>query len=111
MLGFFDSSAAMDPMTVPVKWRQDKAPHLEGSFRANVLHGESQSESAGPSRSGFPADPWTLIVNSNPAECVGMTTGDTLELENGTVLSVQQISRDQHLGWVIRATAKARGPR
>ena len=107
----FESGAAFDPMAEMVKWRQDKAPHLEGSFMANVLHGESQSESAGPSRGPFAADPWTVFVDSNPAECVGMAVGDTLELQDGTVLTVQQISRDPVFGWVIRATSNARAPR
>ena len=107
----FENAAAFDPMTEPVKWRQDKAPHLEGSFEAAVLHGESQADSAGPSRGTFAADPWTIICDTNPAACVGMAVGDTLELKDGTVLSVQQISRDWALGWVIRATSTARAPR
>ena len=111
MGGLFENDAAFDAFGESVKWRQDKAPHLEGSFSASVLHGESQSDSAGPSRGSFAADPWTLFVNSNPAECVGMAIGDTLELKDGTILSVQQISRDPALGWVIRATSKSRAPR
>lgn len=107
----FENVAAFDPMAELVKWRQDKSPHLEGSFKANVLHGESQGDSAGPSRGTFAADPWTVICETNPAECVGMAVGDTLELKDGTVLSVQQISRDPALGWIIRATSKARAPR
>ena len=103
--------AAFEPMEETVKWRQDKAPHFEGSFSATVLHGESQSESAGPTRGAIAADPWTVIVDSNPAECVGMTHGDTLELQDGTILDVQQISRDPAFGWVIRATSNARAPR
>jgi len=107
----FENAAAFDPMAELVKWRQDKAPHLEGSFMATVLHGESQSESAGPTRGGFAADPWTVVVETNPAECVGMAVGDTLELQSGIVLDVQQISRDPAFGWVIRATSTARAPR
>ena len=111
MRGIYDSNAAFEPMDELVKWRQDKAPHLEGSFKANVLHGESQSDSAGPSRGTFAADPWTVIVETNPAECVGMTNGDTLELQDGTILTVQQITRDRFFGWVIRCTSNARAPR
>lgn len=107
----FENGAAFEPMAELVKWRQDKAPHLEGSFKATVLHGESQSDSAGPTRGGFAADPWTLIVETNPAECVGMVVGDTIELQSGTILDVQQISRDPAFGWVIRATSMARAPR
>ena len=94
-----------------VKWRQDKAPHIEGSFKATILHGASQSESAGPTRGAFAADPWIVICDSNPAECVGMVVGDTLEMSDGTILSVQQFSRDPALGWVIRCTTNARAPR
>lgn len=111
MPSMFENVAAFEPMDELVKWRQDKAPHLEGSFRAVVVHGESQSESAGPTRGGMAADPWTVIVETNPAECVGMANGDTIELQDGTVLTVQQISRDRFFGWVIRCTANARAPR
>lgn len=109
MLQFPESAFA--PMMEQVLWRQDAAPHLSGSFKATVLHGESQSESAGPSRSPFAADPYTVMCESNPAECVGMAVGDTLELENGVVLNVQQISRDPVFGWVIRCTCDERSPR
>ena len=105
------STAAFDPLAETVKWRQDKAPHLEGAFRAAVLHGESQSESAGPSRGGMAADPWTVIADGEVAVCVGIRVGDTLELMSGLVLMVQQISRDHQMGWVIRCTANARAPK
>lgn len=111
MRGMFDMSFAVEPMAVPVKWRQDKAPHLEGSFKATVLHGETQSESAGPSRAGVAADPWTVMVRREVAVCAQIAVGDTLELLDGTTLDVQQISADPHLGWVIRATANMRAPR
>jgi len=111
MRGMFDMGFAMGPMAVPVKWRQDKAPHAEGSFNANVLHGETQSESAGPTRGGVAADPWTVFVRRDVALCARIAVGDTLELTDGTVLDVQQISTDLHLGWVIRATANMRAPR
>jgi hypothetical protein len=111
MKDIFDNGAAFEPMSELVKWRQDKAPHLEGSFRAVVLHGETQSESAGPTRGGMAADPWSVICDTNPAECVGLTFGDTLELQDGTILTVQQISRDNYFQWVIRCTANARAPR
>lgn len=111
MRGMFDMGFAMGPMAVLVKWRQDKAPHLEGSFKANVLHGETQSESAGPTRGGVAADPWTVFVRRDVALCAQIAVGDTIELSDGTVLYVQQISTDPHIGWVIRATANTRAPR
>lgn len=111
MPSMFENDAAFEPMDELVKWRQDKSPHLEGSFKATVLHGETQSDSAGPSRGTFAADPWSIVCGSNPAECVGLAVGDTLELKSGIVLNVQQISPDPVFGWVIRATSKARAPR
>ena len=39
-----------------------------------------------------------------------MVLGDTLELMSGVILTVQQISRDVHFGWVIRCTSNARAP-
>lgn len=107
----FENDAAFDGFAELVKWRQDKAPHAEGSFDAVVLHGESQSESAGPSRGGMAADPWTVIVGDDVSICVGIAHGDTIELQSGVVLMVQQISRDHQMGWVIRCTANARAPR
>lgn len=111
MAMFETSMKPFSVMAEMVKWRQDKAPHLEGSFRAVVLHGESQSESAGPSRGGLPADPWTVMVESDVAICVSIAVGDTIELLGGDRLSVQQITRDSALGWVIRCTANARATR
>ena len=111
MPDMFECDAAFEPMEQIVVWRQDRAPHLEGSFTATVLHGESDSDSAGHVRGPMSADPWNVITASNPAECVGLAAGDTLTLEDGTVLSVQQISTDPGFGWVIRCTSKARAPR
>lgn len=111
MRSIFQNDAAFAPMAELVKWRQDKAPHLEGAFSATVLHGETQSESAGATRAGVAADPWTVIARDVTARCAGMTVGDTLELLDGTVLTVQQVSKDAALGWVIRATANVRAPR
>ena len=134
MGGMFECPAAFAPFGGIVRWTQDKAPHLTASFRATVLHGESQSETAGPSRGGFAADSFTVLVESRDAfACAsGDSTalapsckrarqprvsapapalGDTLVLGDGTVLSVQQVSRAPALGLVIRCTANARAPK
>ena len=111
MRSIFQNDAAFAPMDECIKWRQDKSPHLEGAFYGTVLHGESQSESAGPSRSGIAADSWTVIIREHTATCAGMKTGDTLELLDGTVLSIQQVTKDAAFGWVVKATANARAPR
>lgn len=107
----FENDAAFDPLAELVVWRQDKSPHLEGTFKATVVHGESQADNAGHVRGGTSADPWSVICSSNPAECVGIETGDTLKLLDGTVLTVQQITKDAALGWVIKCTSDMRGPR
>ena len=107
----FGNDVAFGGFAETLKWRQDKAPHAVGSLRAVVLHGESQSESAGPSRDGIAADPWTVIARETESLAVGIRAGDTLELAGGTVLMVQQISRDREMGWVIRCTANARAPK
>lgn len=137
MGGMFECPAAFAPFGEVVRWTQDKAPHLTASFRATVLHGESQSETAGPSRGGFAADSFTVLVESRDAfaravpraacpvpggsssscavpgaQAPGFPSpGDTMTLRDGTVLSVQQVSRDAALGLVIRCTANARAPK
>ena len=108
---FFQRGQAFGRLSELVRWRQDKAPHVEGSFRAFLLHGETQSESAGASRQGIAADPWTVMVDDLPASCAAIAVGDSLTLLDGSILSVQQLSKDPALGWIIRCTANARGPR
>ena len=95
-----------------LSWRQDKTPHKRGSFRAVVLHGESQSESAGPSRGTVAADPWTVHVPQNVALAAEIATGDTIARLGiaAETLTVQQISQDE-TGWVLRCTAKMRSPK
>lgn len=95
-----------------LSWRQDKAPHKRGSFRAVVLHGESQSESAGPSRGTVAADLWTVHVPQNVALAAEIATGDTIARLGiaAEELTVQQVSPDE-TGWVLRCTAKMRSPK
>lgn len=107
----FDTAATLGTLGERVKWRQDKSPHAEGSFDAVVLHSESQSETAGATRGGFAADPWTLVVDPAEAACAAIAPGDLIELESGLSLTVQQVTEDFCFGWTIRATAKARAPR
>ena len=95
-----------------LSWRQDKAPHTRGSFRAVVLHGESQSESAGPSRGTVAADPWTVHVPQNVALAAEIATVDTIARLGiaAEELTVQQISQDE-TGWVLHCTARMRSPK
>lgn len=115
MVNPFDGTAfdkAFAPMGEMLAWRQDKAPHKRGSFRAVVLHGESQSESAGASRGAVAADPWTVHVPQGVALAAEIATGDTLSRLGlaAEELTVQQITRDE-TGWVLRCTAKMRSPK
>lgn len=96
----------------PLTWRQDKAPHLTATIDATVLVGQSQSESAGPSRGTFAADPITVMTNTLPVAALGIKPGDTLTRKRSAiVLTVQQISKDPDLGCVIVCTANASAPK
>lgn len=115
MFSPFSSTAfdrAFAPMGEMLSWRQDKAPHKRGSFLAVVLHGESQSDAAGPSRGALPADPWSVHIPHTVALAAEISTGDTLlRLGLGAeVLTVQQITPDE-AGWILRCTANMRSPR
>lgn len=88
-----------------------QAPHLRGTFSAAVVHGEGESENAGHTRGGVPADAYSVICDAKCAAVSGITVGDTLRLESGVVLDVQQITKDPLFGWVIKCTANARAPK
>lgn len=103
---------AFSPLNEPLVWRQDKAPHLTAAISATVLVGQSQSESAGPSRGTFAADPITVMTDTLPIAALGIKPGDTLTRKrSGIVLTVQQISKDPDLGCVIVCTANASAPK
>ena len=108
----FDSrlfAAAFTPLAELVKWRQDKAPHLEGSFNAVVLHGSADSQNAGNPLGTIVADPWTVHVALETALVAEIRVGDRLERSGagGEVLTVQQVSRDDS-GWVLVCSANER---
>lgn len=100
---------AVQAFEEPLVWRQDKTPHASGTLKATVLHGQSQSENAGPSRGTFAADPWTVLVSLKAAIVSQIAEGDTLTRLGigGERLSVQQISRDE-TGYVIICTSNER---
>lgn len=93
----------------PLVWRQDKAPHRTGTLNGIVLHGQSQSDHAGPSRGTFAADPWTVLVSLDVAIISQVSEGDVLTRIGitGEKLTVQQITKDE-TGYVIICTSKAR---
>lgn len=106
---FAFDNMAFASLEEPMEWREDKTPHRTGSFKAIVIHGESESTAAGNVRGSIAADPWSVIVDSRVAICADIREGDTLTrvLVGGETLSVQQITRDD-TGWVIKCTSKAR---
>ena len=109
----FINEKALAPMLRPVKWTEDAAPHRRGTFAAQVLEGESQSESAGPTRGAIAANPWTVRVPaSHPANALAayVKIGDELALEVGVVLTVQQITRALDGYLVMRCTSEERAP-
>lgn len=111
----FDSSmfdAALGPMTEPVEWRQDKAPHRRGAFGAVLLHGDGISQSAGHTLGPVTADAWICRVSAYTSMAADIAVGDTIKAlgPNAETLTVQQIIRDGS-GFVFRCTAKQRAPR
>lgn len=95
----------------PLVWRQDKAPHMTGTFSGVVLHGAPDSQSAGNTLSPQLADPWTVTVERHVALIAGIKVGDTLKRVgiDAETLTVQQIARDA-MGWLLTCTANERPP-
>lgn len=111
MNSFFDSPAAFGPLSEPVVWRQDAAPHRSGTFNAVVLRGGADSESAGHSLSPIVADVWTVNAPVDCAIAAGVVVGDTLErLECGELLTVQSVVKADG-SWWLTCTAAERSPR
>ena len=109
----FTNEKALAPMLRPVQWTEDAAPHRRGTFAAQVLEGESQSESAGPTRGTFAANPWTVRVPAlHPQNALAayVKIGDELTVSAGVVLTVQQITRALDGYLVMRCTSEERAP-
>ncbi len=109
----FVNEKALAPMLCDVLWTEDAEPHRHGTFKAQVLEGESQSESAGPTRDGLAANPWTVRVpianDMNPLALL-VKMGDELTVAPGVTLTAQQTTRALHGYLVIRCTADVRAP-
>ena len=107
-----DFNRAFAPLAEIVEWRQDGAKGLRGTFEAVVIHGESQSASAGASLDAVTADPWTIVVSDAVAVAAEIALGDSIHLpeSGGERLTVQQVTRDAS-GWTVRCTANMRASR
>lgn len=103
--------SAFDIFKEPLAWKSVRGER--GSFAASVFHGQSMSESAGPSRGTFAADPWTVMVDAGDAVVARIKAGDQLVRLDcfDQVLNVQQVTRDRDLGWILICTANERSPR
>lgn len=109
----FINEKALAPMLRDVLWTEDGEPHRKGTFKAQVLEGESQSGSAGPTLDGIVANPWTVRVpEACPENALAafVKMGDELTIEPGVVLSVQQVSRAMDGYLIIRCASEARAP-
>ena len=105
----FDNPHAFAPMTEPLKWEQDKAPHRTGTFSAVVLHGAPDSQNAGHPLGPIVADPWAVHVPLSVALVADIRVGDRLcRVGIGAeVLTVQQIGRDDS-GWLLVCSVRER---
>ena len=109
----FVNEKALAPMLREVLWVEDAEPHRRGVFKAQVLEGESQSASAGPSLDSIVANPWTVRVpEANPDNALSayVKMGDELTIGPGVTLAVQQVTKAMDGYLVIRCTAEARAP-
>ena len=109
----FVNEKALAPMLRDVLWIEDAEPHRRGTFKAQVLEGESQSTAAGPTLDGITANPWTVRVpmaNEVNALAAFVKMGDELTIGPGVTLAVQQVTKAMDGYLVIRCTAEARAP-
>ena len=109
----FINEKALSPMLRDVMWREDAEPHRCGTFKAQVLEGESQSSNAGPTLDAITANPWTVRVPMATAEnalAAYVRMGDELTLGPGITLTVQQVTKAMDGYLIIRCTADVRAP-
>lgn len=107
----FNNPAAFEPFSEPVVWRQDAAPHRQGTFAAVVLRGGVNQANAGASAAPLTADVWRVHAPATVALCADIRIGDTLTRVNRKqeVLTVQEIVDDES-GWWLNCTAEERSP-
>lgn len=109
----FINEKAWAPMLRDVLWTEDGEPHRSGTFKAQVLEGESQTTSAGPTLDGVVANPWTVRVpmatDQNVLAAL-VKMGDELTIAPGVILTVQQVTRAMDGYLIIRCTQDMRAP-
>ena len=109
----FINEKALAPMLRDVMWREDREPHRQGTFKAQVLEGESQSANAGPTLDPLTANPWMVRVPKATAEnslAALVRMGDELTVAPRTTLTVQQVTWAVDGYLVIRCTSDQRAP-
>ena len=107
----FVNERALAPMLRDVLWTEDGGDNRRGTFKAQVLEGESQSASAGPTLDPIAANPWTVRVpESNPDNVLAalVKMGDELTIAPGVTLTVQQVTKAMDGYLVMRCTENVR---
>ena len=116
-----------------IVWKQDKPPHLSGTFRGEVLRGTVDATSAGVPLGPVTADIWRVHIPTAYAIAMRIVMGDTIELpdrprpvfspsganlanrpdsrtsSSAVTLSVQSVIADDSGVW-LNCTAAERAP-
>lgn len=108
---FEDFDKAFQPLTETLSWRMDAPPHKEATFRAVVLQGAMESQTAGVQTGQILADAWSVRLPSDSVLIHSVHLGDTLKRANGkTSLTVQQVYEDSTGDFWLICTAEERAP-
>lgn len=101
-----------------IVWKQDKHPHLSGTFHGEVLRGTVDATSAGVPLGPVTADIWRVHIPTAYALALRIVPGDTIELperpclsdaRSVVALSVQSVIGDDSGVW-LNCTANERVP-
>lgn len=100
---------AFKPMSEPLVWRQDKAPHASGTLGGVVTHASPDAMAAGHPLGQITADPWIVRVPLAAALVASIRPGDTLSrLGIGAEkLTVQEVSRTDG-AWLLICSRRER---
>lgn len=109
---FENTDKAFMPLEEPLKWIQDKAPHMSSTFYGVVLQGAMETQTAGVQAASILADSWTIRLPSKSIIVGKMTIGDTIERAcwKSTVLAIQQVYQDATGDFWLLCTAEERAP-
>lgn len=89
-------------------WTRDAPPHVKATFKAAMYHvGDTQN--AGSAYVPVIGNEWIAFICPGGAEVLKISPGDTLTRGNGTVLTVQRVNIEEHVGWVLRLTTDMKG--